>query len=229
MAEIRKTILYVLFVGFTALILHSSCEETPVTPITTPEPCINKFSLVNPTDGETVDSTTIIEVEIDCLDAVKKVGFYVDESPIGFDSISPYEITWYAGFWAEDSIHSIAAVVTDSSDVIIGSDTITVFVDPIAIIEPEIIFPREGEVITEPGTEIEISLYSVEGAVRYRYSEPNKPYYGWLSCSGGICTSDYPIVTWFGGCREAGWILMIDTPGKTIFRYYSYHVAIDCE
>ena len=213
---------YFILSAFVLLIICASCDNNSVRPDTS----YPKITIKNPIHGERIDTTTTIAVDIIPHDAIEKVAFYVDGELIGTDDEWPFEKVWYVGFWAEDSIHTIFVESTDTSGTTAKSNSLNAIVDPSAIIIPEIIYPEDGCVITEPGLFI-IQLYCIEGATEYYWqSHMAQIHRDYFTCYDEICYStEY---TYHSGCKEVNWRLYIHTPGKTILRRYTYYVAIGC-
>lgn len=221
--RLRSVIFHFILSTCTISFVYVSCDDKTAGP----DSASPKVTIIHPVRGERIDTTTTINVEIVPRDAIEKVDFFIDYELIGFDYEWPYEKEWYVSFWAEDSIHTIFVEATDTSGIIVGSDILRAIVDYSAVIIPEIIFPEDGHVVTEPGLFI-IQLYRIDGATGYWwYSHPMDIEPEYFTCDDEICYG--PERKYYSGCMEVPWRLYIHTPGKTIQRKYTYYVAIDCD
>ncbi|NIM14056.1 MAG: hypothetical protein GTO45_18595 [Candidatus Aminicenantes bacterium] len=97
-------------------------------------------NITEPGDGEVVSGTVTIAADTSVSSA--KVEFYIDDTLIGTDTSSPYEIQWDSTTVADGS-HTIKAVAYDQNDNS-SQDEITVTVSNIPSIPPEIMLNRDN-------------------------------------------------------------------------------------
>ena len=100
--------------------------------------------ILSPSDGDTLYSNTLIEIEISDQSEIKTATYYVDDVQIAEKSSSPYNEMWYSGYWAPDESYSLKVVAEDILDHIGYSNEVTVFVHSEARIVPQVYQPRDS-------------------------------------------------------------------------------------
>jgi hypothetical protein len=214
----------------------SGCRESlnDITPIN----YSLSVQITSPDAGERFDDVTSVVATVESDFEVEYVELKVDDRVVGIDEELPYECDWYVWFWAEDSLHTISATVTDEYGNSATSEEIEVKVDTACWREPTLIQPLDGDVIDEWGA-FQFKWYPIEGA--YGYVVLNQagdtPYYIALDAScfwDGFyycATKDTMVLNCYNEIIDMpnrSWILLVDSPGKRLSFEYSYSIYIDC-
>lgn len=109
--------------------IFSSCKESDTKPPT--------VSIKYPTDGAIVEDTTVVitAVATDNVEVVK-VEFYVDEQPMGIDTMAPWLYEWNTTVYEDSSTHYIFARAYDEAENVGTSEIITVLVRVAGVNQP---------------------------------------------------------------------------------------------
>ncbi|MCX7796947.1 MAG: clostripain-related cysteine peptidase [bacterium] len=114
-------------------------------------------SITNPTDGQTVYGTVIIQATATDDIGVAKVEFYIDGNKVGEDPSSPYEYSWNTDSLQYNSQHTIQAKAYDNANNVGTSSIITVTIGDNLAPTVSITNPQNG--VTVAGTvKIQVSV-----------------------------------------------------------------------
>lgn len=124
------------------VVITDNVDDPPAVAITSPSP------------GELASGSLSITADASDDLELSSVEFFVDNEPVGSDTIAPYEVTWNSS-GAPDGQHNIFAIATDSSNQSTVSDSVLITVDntlsslAVTGIDPSTI---------SPGTTIDVTI-----------------------------------------------------------------------
>lgn len=113
--KIKKSV-FVTIAGVLVLALMlSGCLGTDKKDVKEKDTVAPTVSIINPTDGSTVNGTITISIQADDNLDVAKVEIYIDNALKNTDSVAPYEWSWNTKLYP-DGEHVIKAIAYDASE-----------------------------------------------------------------------------------------------------------------